>query len=84
MLALCDSISNNKSLVDVDFVGNNFEKKGASALVDALKDHQSLTKIEIGDNPKLGESGIKTLSEVLKSRYSVSKLLMRRSTVLNQ
>lgn len=84
--ALCDAISNNKSLIDIDFAGNCFEKLGASALVAALRDHQTIAHVDVSDNKRLAGDGggLTVMSETLKSRYSVTKMMVRRGTVISQ
>ena len=80
MKLLClEGIANNKSIKELDLVGNEFDKTGAAALVQAMTDHKSLVTVDLGNNRKLGMSGITTTAEVLKSKYLVSKLVMTRS-----
>lgn len=80
MNVLCiEGFANNRSLKDVDLVGNDFDKNGAVALVQALKDHKTLTRVDLGNNKKLGIGGITAMAEVLKSRFLVSKLVMTRT-----
>lgn len=45
-----------------------------------LKDHLSLERIDLGDNKNLGNNGVKALAEALKTRYTISKLVMTRKT----
>lgn len=80
ILVLCKELRNNRSIKDLDLVGNVFDKTGAKAIVDLMKDHKTLRRVNLGDIPSLGISGITTLAEVLKSRFMVSKLVMTRKT----
>ncbi|KAL0477403.1 plekstrin domain protein [Acrasis kona] len=68
----------NRTLEEIDLTGNEFDKNGADALVNALKDHKSITKVDCGNNSKLSADGITTLAQILKSRFLVSQLVMTR------
>lgn len=78
IIQLCQSLTHNRSIKDLDLHGNNFDKASPPSIVAMLKDHKSLTRLDLGSNIRLGSQGISQLSELLKSRFFVSKLVMTR------
>lgn len=76
----CEDISTNRFLHDIDLKQNLIDSNGVTALVSMLKEHLSLERIDLGDNKNLGNNGVKALAEALKTRYTISKLVMTRKT----
>jgi hypothetical protein len=75
---LCEDLISNRTLCDLDLKRNVFDQSGIQALVAMLKEQKSLERIDLGDNNNLGQTGVKALSEALKTRYMISKLIMTR------
>ncbi len=80
LLYLSGGLYFNRTLKNINVSGNIFEADGIEGLVSTLKDHKSIEKVDLGDNKKIDEKGINHLSEILKSKFSLSKLTLKRKS----
>lgn len=78
MISLCVGLNHNRCLADLDLKSNCIDARGVASLSSLLKDHKTLSRVDLGNNPNLGITGITALSESLKSKFMISKLVMRR------
>jgi Ran GTPase-activating protein (RanGAP) involved in mRNA processing and transport len=78
LLYLSGGLYFNRNLKYINLSGNSFESDGIEGLVSTLKDHKSIEKVDIGNNSKIDEKSINFLSEILKSKFTLSKLTLKR------
>jgi hypothetical protein len=60
--------SNCGFLTEIDWSNNNITDEVALLLVDALKQNNKIKKINLYNNPKLGDIGKKAIMEEIKGR----------------
>jgi hypothetical protein len=47
-------------------------------LIQTLKDHKTLERVDLGDNKNIGENGMNMLAEILKTKFALSRLKIKR------
>jgi len=86
---LCESFIANRSLISINFSGNNLNAECAGLLFDTLKNHSTITEINISNNEKLhknriGPRGCNNLIKLLQTNKVLTILNIAGNAIGNE